>query len=136
MINPYNAITMPEHWESEKRHEYFKIISSFTTFDISTRHQQWILKPLHDEETWDWYRDCNGANVVSEPGWIGKYSPPYIRHDYDWLKYGATLKSNQHMAELQIAYGMDPWRSNLRWFGVTAFGLPYYKTVAWIKSWF
>jgi hypothetical protein len=135
-IIPYTLLTAPHDWNVEKWHEYVKVISSFTTFTVSNKHQQWILTALHDDKAWNWYQDCNGANVVSEPGWNGKYSPPYIYHDYAWMKYGPTMKSNNRMKELQDAYGMDGWRSNLRWFGVTAFGMPVHATVRFFKGLF
>jgi len=144
-LYPYTRETVPDHWLDQQRHvgervydkweEYCKVISSFATFAIRDVNQQKILEAMHDEESWDWFEQCNGANVVSEPGWDGIFSPPYIRHDYRWEKGEITWQSNNEMHELQIEYGMDGWRSDARWFGVTAFGLPYFKTVHWIKSW-
>ena len=133
-IKPYQE--KPENYGFIKWNTYIRIVSSFVTFDISTRHQQWVLEALHDEETWDWYKDCNGATFVSEPGWKGRHSPPYVRHDYKWEKEGPTWKSNVEMRELQVDYGMDDWRSDLRFAGVTFIGMPVYKTVRWFKSWF
>ena len=145
-IIPYTRETVPDHWLDQQRMikgvvydkwtEYDKIISSFKTFRISPVNQQKVLEALHDEKTWDWFIQCNGANIVSEPGWKGPFSPPYVRHDYRWEKGEITLESNHEMEELQDDYGMDDWRSKARYIGVTWFGLPFYKTVNWFKSFF
>ncbi len=122
-ITPYKE--QPQHYSLDKWKEYERIVSSFKVFDINTEDQQCILEALHDELVWDWYDECNGANFVSEPGWKGKYHPPSLRHDYDWADE-PDMKSNRTFKRLNIAYGMDRWRANLRFAGVTL-SLPFYK---------
>ena len=131
-------VVKPESWSEDKWHEYQRIIKSFDVDDIPTQHEQWILTALHDEAAWDWYNDCNGANVVSEAGWPKSkgtgiaYHPAYIYHDYAWTKYGATLTSNNRMHLLQMDYRMSPVRSAVRWLGVTLFGLPCHYIRRWL----
>jgi hypothetical protein len=136
MVKAYTKSKIPKSWSKEKTREYFRIIDSFKVFDVPEEQQQWVLEALHDHKHWDWFKDCNGANIVSEPGWKGKYHPAYVYHDYAWSKWGPTWKSNNRMKYLQDTYGMDGWRSNLRWVGVTFFGMPVHATIRWFKSWF
>lgn len=134
MIKPYTVENAPENWSVEKWKEYAKIISSFKTFEVSEKIQQRILTAIHDEQFWDWYLDCNGANLVSEPGWKGHLHPAYIWHDYAWGKFGPSIKANNEMSEIELAYGMDPWRSRIRWIGVTCFGLPVHLIFRFFKN--
>ena len=128
----------PKHYSADKWKEYQRIISSFEVFDLPFPHEQWVLRALHDEVEWDWYKDCNGANVVSEAGWKKSkvtnvaYHLAYVYHDYAWTRWGATFRSNNRMWLLQNDYNMTYTRSSLRWFGVTCFGMPFSK----IKGWF
>lgn len=136
MINAYTK--KPEHYSADKWKEYQRIVKSFDVRSVSKKHQKWVLQALHDEFTWDWYKDCNGANFVSEDGWIKSkktgiaYHPAYVYHDYAWTRWGATWKSNCRMWTLQNVYNMNRLKSQWRWLGVTCFGMPY----SWIKGWF
>lgn len=125
-------------WSEDKWVQYDKIIDSFDFYNVPIEEEQWILQALHDDETWDWYEECDGATCVSEPGWPVSpvkdvaFMPPYVYHDYAWTKWGATWKSNYRMWRLQNTYKMERLRSGIRWIGVTCFGMP----VNWIMGLF
>ena len=141
-ILPYNKDTFPELWSPDKKLQYQRIIKAFDFYGYSEEEQQWILEALHDSDTWDWYKDCNGANIVSEPCWPKSektdiaYAPEYVYHDYAWTKYGPTWTSNYRMWKLQNRRRMDGWRSNLRWLGVTLFGMPVHYITWNVKKLF
>ena len=128
MFLPYKK--RPKNYSYDKWLQYEKIIASFTALGIKEELQQIILEALHDEITWDWYENCNGANFVTEPCWIGIYSPAYIVHDYLWERDGATMESNKLMREIQDAYGMSSIRSWIRWTGVSFYS-PIYNFIEW-----
>lgn len=124
-IIPYEE--RPAHWPESKWREYrYRIVESFDFFEVPQDEQQEILVCLHDDISWDWYRDCDGCTAVSEPGWPSRYYPPCIRHDYDWQTGNGGWKSNARFLRLNKKYRMEGWRANIRWLGVT---------VAWY-SWF
>lgn len=129
MLIPYE--TKPKSWTDSKWEVYEGIISSFETFFVPEKIKQMILLSLHDDEYWDWYRDCNGANWVTEPGWPNQFHPAYIWHDYSWGKHGPNQKANNEMWKIQKIYQMNPIRSATRWAGVTLIGLPV--RLLWLK---
>ncbi len=112
--------------KTTKKRERKRIIDSFDLFDVPEIEQAEILEALNDKR-WDWYKDCDGCTAVDEDGWLTKYYPPCVRHDYDcWFGHNVHT-STKRFTRLNKIYGMKTWKYRGRHIGV------YVAWYAWFK---
>ena len=108
--------------ETERR----RILQSFDVFSVPEGIQALIMEAL-DSDQWDWFRDCDGCTAVSEMYWPTIYFPPCLRHDFDWRVGPGGWDANVRFYRIQRAYGVDAFRSALRFVGVTASWYAWFK---------
>lgn len=116
-LQPYRY--PPLRWSTEKWKEYKRIVVSLDSFFVPQVYRDMVMEALHDEISWDWYKDCDGCTCVSEPGWPSKYYPPCVLHDYMWRTNKGGMVSNGIFLEMTVLYHAPKMWSYTCYLGVT-----------------
>ena len=113
----------------DRAYERQRILDSFGVLNVPADVQALIREAL-DSDKWDWFVDSDGCTGVSELYWPTIYFPPCVRHDFDCHIGHNGWETSLRFYRAQRAYGVDPFRSGLRVFGVTA---AWYGWLKWFS---
>lgn len=106
-----------------------KLVKQAIYFGYSEEEIEFIKEAVFDER-WDPRSDFNGCTLVQDV-----YHPylPCFLHDYFWVVYGPSKKSNIKFYWDLRRCGM-PQAKARRWYIAVSIGMPFYKLKNKIKN--